>query len=209
MKRFYVAKGETVELSELHTGLVIVDGALKISGKLTAKHIQGHGYVEAEEVLCDTSSVDSIRAQIVTARKIAACNLLVRDCRADEIGVTGFFEALQVQARKLTMSRSRLELCEVKEVITLSDKKRGMLGMLLASWWRSLCLPGKLPPKAEKPRTDKTQKNEAKPEAREQRPPILTTELLAALVGELEKQGFVRAKPPAPQSIEFGKGDAA
>lgn len=209
MKRFYVAKGETVELSELHTELVIVEGALKIIGKLTAKHIQGHGYLEAEEVLCGTSSVNSIRAQTVTAQKIATCNLLVRDCRADEIGVAGFFEALHVQAGKLTLSRSRLELCEVTEVITLPDKKRGLLGMLLASWWRSLWLPGKPPQKAEKPRTDKPQKNAAKPEAHEQQPPVLTTELLAALVSELEKQGFVRAEPPAPQFVEFEKGDAA
>lgn len=210
MKRFYVPKGETLELAELHTELVIVDGFLKVSGSLTAKHIQGKGYIETEEILCDTSTISCARAEIVTAQKIVAHTLMVRDCRADEIAVTDYLEALCVQADRLTMSRSRLEHCDVKEIILLPQKKRGILGTLLAAWWRSLWISKKPPHKAEKVRTDTPQNSEeTQPKPDELPPSLLTPEFLNALVTELETQGFQRKHPATPQVLDFGKEEAA
>lgn len=211
MKKFYVPTGETVCLAELHTELVIVEGTLKVSGKLTAKQMQGHGYVEAEEVLCDDTSVDTLQAQIVTAKRVLAKKLLVRDLRADEIVVTNFLEALHLQARRLSMTASKLEQCEADEVITLPQKKRGMLGMLFASWWRSFWLPNKLPAKAEKPQSkEPAQTVNTMPAKEPDTAPDISEEFLDALIDRLEERGFVYDAPYAePSPLPFAKEQVA
>lgn len=211
MKKFYVPRGETVILAELHTEQIIVEGTLKVSGKLTAKHMQGHGYVEAEEIICDTSTLETVQAQIVTAQKIIAKKLLVRDCRSDEIVVTDFLEALQVQARRLSMTASKLEHCDADETIILPQKKRGMMGMLMASWWRSLFLSNKLPTAtvktSQKPTVQPT-KSEASLET--QAVPAISEAFLDALIDRLEERGFVYDAPYSEVSpLPFAKESAA
>lgn len=211
MKKIYVPKGETICLSDLHTELVIVEGTLKVSGKLTAKQLQGHGYVEAEEILCDDSSVDTVQAQIVTAKRVAATKLLVRDCRADNIVATDYLEALHVQANRLSMTASKLECCDVDEIINLPHKKRGMLGMLFAAWWRSLWTPNKLPAKAVKPQY----KDAAQPVSNEPAPeveatPSISEDFLDALIDRLEERGFVYDAPyTEPSPLPFAKEQVA
>lgn len=196
MKKVYIPKGETVAHSELHTEILIVNGTLRVAGKLTAKSIQGKGTVEAQEVICDTCTLDTLTAQIVTAQKIAVKKLLVRDCRAGQIVVTDFIEALTVRAKRLSMSLSAVEVCSVDEIITLPQKKRGMLGMLFAAWWRCLFLPGKSTAKAAKPHTEKP-KQPTQPEVS----PVSNAELvisedfLDALIDRLEARAFVYDAP--------------
>lgn len=211
MKKIYVPKGETVCLADLHTELVIVEGTLKVAGRLTAKQLQGHGYVEAEEILCDDSAVDTVKAQIVTAKRIIAKKLLVRDCRADEIAVTDFFEALHVQAKRLSMTASKLEHCDADKVITLPQKKRGMLGMLFAAWWRSLWLPNKLPKVETKAHNKKAEQPVKKPNVSEQETePTISEDFLDALIDRLETRGFVYDAPYSEVSpLPFTKEGAA
>lgn len=210
MKKFYVPKGETVCLADLHTELVIVEGTLKVTGRLTAKQLQGHGYVEAEEILCDDSAVDTVKAQIVTAKRIIAKKLLVRDCRADEIAATDFFEALHVQAKCLSMTASKLEHCDADKVITLPQKKRGMLGMLFAAWWRSLWLPQRLSAKATA--QDEKAEQPQKPDTEKESEPAsaISEAFLDALIDRLEARGFVYDAPYSEVSpLPFTKEGAA
>ena len=203
MKKLYIPKGETLELSHLHTELIVVKGTLKVHSKLTAKSIQGDGVIEAAEIICDTIVADTVIAEITTAEKIAVKKLLVQDCRASEILATDFIESLMVQANRISMTLSSIEVCEADEIINLPQKKRGMIGMLLVSWWRSLLLPLKISAKAEK-KTKASKRKESRQST------VLNDDLISALITELEKRGFQREQPDAKyQQISFVQEEVA
>lgn len=197
MKKVYVPKGETVQFNELSTETVIVNGHLKVLGKLTAKRIQGKGTVEAIHVVSDTIAVDTLTVGHVTAQKIAVKKLLLAsDCRAHEIVVTDFIEANHVQAHKLSMTLSSIEVCEADEIITLPQKRHGMLGMLFAAWWRCLFLPGKATAKAAKPHTEKpNQPTQPEVPLVSNAEPVISEDFLDALIDRLEARAFVYDAP--------------
>ena len=190
MKRVFIPKGEVVTYDELHTEILIVKGVLKVIGKLTAKSIQGGGNVEAEEIICDDISLNTVTADIVTATKIAVKKLLVRDCRAAVIVATDFIECLSVQANKLTMSLSAISVCNTDDVIVLPQKTRGMLGMLFAAWLRSLFLARSVMPKkkaAKKRKTSESKEASSKCEETSE----ISDRLLDAVIQALENRGYI------------------
>lgn len=207
MKKVYIPAGETVCYDELHTNILIVKGKLKVQGKLTAKSIQGKGVIEACEIICDTADVDTATANIFTAQKIAAKKLFITECRAAVIAVTDFIEARTVCAGKLTMSLSSISICKADEIIVLPQKKRGLLGMLWASWWRSLWMAKSSPAKP----AHQTQKASAKDraEAKKRQPPIISDRTISVLATELEKRGFVRNEVSPPQFTALEEDSAA
>lgn len=206
MKKVYIPKEETVVHSELHTELLIVNGFLKVNGKLIAKQIQGSGTVEADEIICDTCTAATIIAQIMTAQKIAVKKLLVRDCRAGEILVSDFIEALKVCANRLSMTLSSIEVCEAEQIMTLPQKRRGMLGMLLATRWRTLFLPNRIWAKAGK----KSQPDSPRKPVQSEATPTISEDFLDALIDRLETRGFVYDAPYTPVSpLQLEKEQAA
>lgn len=140
MKKVFIPKGETVVYDELNTGVIVVKGTLKVTGKLTASFIQGGGgRVEAEEIQCDTIEVGTVQAEILTARKVVGKKLFIRDCIAtDAVMATDFIESLHVLTKFLYISLSSISQCDAEEIIMLSQKKRGLLRMLFVSKMRSM-----------------------------------------------------------------------
>ena len=98
-------KDTTVCYENLTTNSITVRGHLKVTGILTAKHIQGDGYIEAGEVVCDTLEIHTLRAEIATVQRLVVKKLFVRDCRAvDAIVATDFAESASLQTQRLTVT---------------------------------------------------------------------------------------------------------
>lgn len=138
MKKVFIPKGETVTYDQLNTLSIVVKGTLIVRGKLTASFIQGGGRVEAEEIQCDTMEVGTAQAEILTARKVVGKKLFIRDLVAtDAVMATDFIESLHVLTKSLFITLSSISQCDAEEIIMLSQKKRGLLGMLFAAKIRS------------------------------------------------------------------------
>lgn len=208
MKKIYVPAGETMSLSELHTELVIVHGTLKVTGQLTAKRIEGKGIVEADEISCDSLCVHPAIAEVVDSVKIAVRKLLVESVHADEIIVTDYLATPYLLARRVSMTLSDVKECVADEIIALPPKKRGMLRMLFAAWWRSLWLPNKLPEKTAKQPDGNSNQPTKEPAVSEE--PAISEDFLDALIDRLEERGFVYDAPYAePSPLPFAKEQVA
>ena len=140
MKKVFIPKGEVACYDSLYTGRLIVKGVLLVKGKIQAKEIIGGGVVEAGEIVCDDIRLDTVTAGFICARRVAVNRLFVNgECWATEcVAVTGFAGAGYVSTGKLTVSLSDIRAVDADEVVMLPQKKRGLLGLLWASWWRSL-----------------------------------------------------------------------
>ena len=148
-----IPKDTTVCYENLTTNSITVRGHLKVTGILTAKHIQGDGYIEAGEVVCDTLEIHTLRAEIATVQRLVVKKLFVRDCRAaDAVVATDFAESASLQTQRLTVTMFNIGDLKAGEIIVLPRKNRGMLGTLFAAWLRTLfSRPPKEKESAEKP----------------------------------------------------------
>lgn len=160
MKKVYVPSGEIASFGCLYADIIIVKGVLRVSGRLSARQILGGGAVEAQEIICDDLRVNATADQI-TARRIAADKLFVRGhCRASEaIAVRDYIAADYVSTGKLSMTLSDIRACDADEIITLR-RGRGVMGLLWASWWRSLFLSLLYGESREKPDTRQKDKSD-------------------------------------------------
>ncbi len=121
--------------------LVVDDEKLLVKGIINVREIFGGGTVEAGEIVCGDMRVSCAKADYITARRIAADKLFVRrECRASaQIAVRDYLNAGYVSTGKLSVSLSDVGSCDADEVVMV--RQRGsLLGLLWASWWRSLYL---------------------------------------------------------------------
>lgn len=189
-----IPKDKTVCYDNLTVSNLNVRGHLKVKGILTAKHIQGCGYIEAGEVVCDTLRAGTLRAEIATAQKIAVKKLFVRDCRASAaIVATDFAESSCMQTGKLTAALFSISDLKANELVVLPQKKRGMLGTLFASWVRTLFCRS---PKGVKDSRPSESKPERKPKDR-------TDELVDKIIEALEARGYFSAPPAQDTAAPF------
>ena len=139
-KCLYVPKGKTLRFRSLHCETVIVHGTLEIDETLYARHIQGKGVLIAGEVNAEDIHIRVLRAEIVTVSNILANQLACTDLRAGHAEVLLYLEACHAVCSRLTVYASRIEEAEIEELIRLQKRPKSMLGMLFASWLRSLLL---------------------------------------------------------------------
>ena len=178
-----IPKDTTVCYENLTTNSITVRGCLKVTGILTARHIQGDGYIEAGEVVCDTLEADTLRAEITTAQKLVVKKLFVRDCRAAAaIVVTDFAESASLQTQRLTVTMFNIDDLKADEIIVLPRKNRGMLGTLFAAWLRIIF---SRPPKGEK----ESKKSPAPPEDTPQEPDGID-QLTDRVIQRMEQRGY-------------------
>lgn len=140
MKKVFVPKGEIVHHDYLYTDKLIVKGVLLVSGKIVAKEIIGGGVIEAREIVCGNIQANVVTADFIHCRKIAANKLFVRfECWANDcMAVSDFIGAGYVSTGNLSVSLSDIKAVDADKIITLPQKRRGLLGLLWASWWKSL-----------------------------------------------------------------------
>lgn len=212
MKKVFVPKGEVVCHNCLYTEKLVVNGVLRVSGKLSAGEITGNGVIEAREIICDGLRMGTVTADFVTAKKIAVQKLFVQfECRASgRIVVSDYVTAGYISTTAISMSLSDICACDAEEIITLPRKKRSLLILLWASWWRSLTLElfhggRKKQPEAEQqaPESEAEPANAAAPqEPGTHVPGDDATGMLIALLTELQKQGYRVSKTAAVSGAE-------
>ena len=229
MKRVYIPRGETVTHNCLYTDRIVVNGVLRVSGKISAKEITGNGIIEAREIVCDDICTDHITADFITARRITANKLFVRfECRASEaVAVRDFAAAGYMNTGKLSMALSDIQACDADQVIILKQKS-SLIGLLWASWWRAFFLnlfhgdKKNQCNKGEKPKKSPKAEPKAKAPISEQRSDTapntaaevddVAPEMLCAVLAELKKQGYHVSKTdvmPTEQSPPTAEEAAA
>ena len=139
MKTVYVPAGETVKYESLVTENLIVDGCLKVVYGVKAKSISGRGVISAGTVYADDISIGEIEAAAVVCVRAAAKRIDAPEVYASEaLAVSCFLSAAYVETGKLTVALSDVDEAKADEIIHLPRADKSLLGMLIASFFRSL-----------------------------------------------------------------------
>ena len=145
MKKVFIPAGESRSYETLVTEHLVVDGHLNVVNGLKAKTISGTGVITAGEVSADVCHIGELETATaifrkLMARRVSAAEIFASDCAC----VTHFLSAAYVETGRLTVSVSEIDKVKADEIITL-QKRRGMLGALLASslraFWLDLTAP--------------------------------------------------------------------
>lgn len=147
MKTVYVPKGETVHYESLVTERLVVQGHLHVTYGIKAKTISGKGVINAGTIDTDTICIDDVEAASIVCKRLIAKRVQVPEVFASEsIAVSTFLSAAYVEAGKLTVAISEIDVVEAQEVVNLKQKKRSLFGTLLASvlrsFWTALTVRG-------------------------------------------------------------------
>ena len=171
MKTIYIPKGETVRYESLVTENLIVKGSLTVTYGVKATHISGNGVISAGEISADTIRADELECSVVICKRLIAKRVSAPEVFASEsAAVSCFLSAAYVETPRLTVAISEIDEVKADEVINLKSKKRGLLGTLLASAWRSFWLPRANPTRstpvdAEYKPVDETESADPEPDA--------------------------------------------
>lgn len=141
MKTIYIPKGETVRYESVVTENLIVKGCLHVTYGVKAKHISGSGVITAGEISADAIRADELECAAVICKRLIAKRVSAPEVFASEsAAVSCFLSAAYVETPRLTVAISEIDEVKADEVINLKPKKRGLMGTLLASAWRSFWL---------------------------------------------------------------------
>ncbi len=141
MKNLYIPKGKTLHYEALYCQNIVNDGTLIVDGTLHARSISGKGILKAGTVSARHVTEMDIECATVNGETLAA----ERMCAAEVVlsgsaTVSCYLEAEYVEVPKLTMAKHNIGTLKADDVITLPEKKRGIVGTLAAGFFRRLWL---------------------------------------------------------------------
>ena len=141
MKNLYIPKGKTLHYETLYCQNIVNDGTLIVDGTLHARSISGKGILKAGtvsvrhvaemDIECATMNGETMAAERVCAAEIVLSGSATVSC---------YLEAEYVEVPKLTMAKHNIGTLKADDVITLPEKKRGIVGTLVAGFFRRLWL---------------------------------------------------------------------
>lgn len=141
MKNLYIPKGKTLHYETLYCQNIVNDGTLVVDNTLHARTISGKGildagtisarHVTAMNIECATMNGETLAAERVCAAEIVLSGSATVSC---------YLEAEYVEIPKLTMAKHNIGTLKADDVITLPEKKRGIVGALAAGFFRRLWL---------------------------------------------------------------------
>ena len=141
MKNLYIPKGKTLHYEILYCQNIVNDGTLIVDGTLHARSISGKGILKAGtvsvrhvaemDIECATMNGETMAAERVCAAEIVLSGSATVSC---------YLEAEYVEVPKLTMAKHNIGTLKADDVITLPEKKRGIVGTLAAGFFRRLWL---------------------------------------------------------------------
>ena len=141
MKTIYIPKGETVRYESLVTDNLVVKGCLSVTYGVKAKRISGSGVIMAGEISADIIHADELEAATVICKRLIAKRVSAPEVFASEsAAVSCYLSAAYVETPRLTVAISEIDEIKADEVINLKPKKRGLMGTLIASAWRTFWL---------------------------------------------------------------------
>ena len=141
MKKLYVPKGKTLHYETLSCQNLVVDGVLVVEETLRARSISGKGILDAGTISArHVAAMDiecaSLIAQSLAAERVCAAEVILSGAAV----VSCCLEAEYVETPKLTVGKSKIGTLRAGDVINLPEKKRGILGTLMAGFLRRLWL---------------------------------------------------------------------
>jgi len=138
MKTLFIEKGMVTEQQDIYAERIVVNGTLKVSGKLQGKYICGKGTIDAGFIIADEISCPIIHADEIVAGAIVADKILARKITAHgDIYTKTYLGADSVSAAKITAAHTNITAMVVDEFISLKSKKRNILQMIFSSWLHS------------------------------------------------------------------------
>ena len=141
MKNLYIPKGKTLNYESLTCQDIVNDGTLIVEGRIHARHISGQGVVNAGAISCRSLSASDINAAYITTGKLAAERVCASEVKVSGAAVVSCcLEAAYVTTPKLTVALCEIGEMDVKDVVNLTDKRRSILGAILAGFLRRLWL---------------------------------------------------------------------
>ena len=139
MKTVYIPARETVKYESLVTEHLIVDGCLKVVYGVKARTVSGKGVISAGTVYADDIAIGEIEAAAVVCVRAAAKRIDAPEVYASEsLAVSCFLSSAYVETGKLTVALSDVDEAKADEIIHLPRVHTSLLGMLIASFFRSL-----------------------------------------------------------------------
>lgn len=138
MKTMYIHKKQLAEHMEIYAKNIVVNGMLKVEGKIVADHISGKGIVEAGEISAKTISIPHVKANHIVANELLCNKAFAEIARVrDKLTAKEYIEADRVECNALVLTQSDIQTVDAVEVVNLEPKKRGILGLAFAAWLRS------------------------------------------------------------------------
>ena len=205
MKTIYIPKGETIQYERLAADRLVVRGCLRVTDSLRAKMICGDGVIHAGSVQADVIRADEVESAEVVCKRLIAKRVQTPTLVASICAVVScFLSAAHVKAGKLTVAVSEIDRLEAGEVVNLSDKKRGMLGTLLAAWlhafWGALTAP-----KVKRERTGKGKRAKGARKKQEKLDDVVRSEIARTVreIMEQERSGRDSAVPAEDEDFEL------
>jgi len=138
MKTLFIEKGMVTEQQDIYAERIVVNGTLKVSGKLQGKQICGKGTIDAGFIIADEISCPIIHADEIVAGAIVADKILARKITAhSDIYAKTYLGADSVSATKITAANTGITAMVVDEFISLKPKNYSILQMIFSSWLHS------------------------------------------------------------------------
>lgn len=141
MKVFYIPEGKYVHYETLSCQNIVNDGVLEVEDALHACNITGKGVlragtisarnVVAMDVECATLISETLTAERVCAVEIKLSVSAIVSCH---------LEAEYVEVPALTVAKHSVNMLKAGDVVNLPEKKRGIVGTLLAGFFRRIWL---------------------------------------------------------------------
>ncbi len=139
MKNLYIPKGKTLHYETLYCQNIVNDATLIVDGNAARpEHFrQGHfesrtvsvRHVAEMDIECATMNGETMAAERVCAAEIVLSGSATVSC---------YLEAEYVEVPKLTMAKHNIGTLKADDVITLPEKKRGIVGTLVAGFFSPL-----------------------------------------------------------------------
>lgn len=141
MKNLYIPKGKTLHYETLYGQNIVNDGTLIVDGTLHARSISGKGILKAGTVSArHVAEMDiecaTMNGETMTAERVCAAEIVL----SGSATVSCYLEAEYVEVPKLTMAKHNIGTLKADDVITLPEKRRGIIGTLAAGFFRRLWL---------------------------------------------------------------------
>jgi len=139
MKTVYIPKGKTQHFEMLCCEDIVVHGALIVEKTIQARRIMGKGVLNAGTVSARSVTVMDAEASEIITQSLCAERVCAAEIRVSGAAVVSCsLDAEYVEAEKLTVGMCHVGELHAKEVINLSDKKRSVIGALIAAFFSGL-----------------------------------------------------------------------
>lgn len=141
MKNLYIPKGKTVHYETLSCQNIVNDGILEVEGTVHARNITGKGVIHAGTISARSVAAMDVECAVLIGETLVCERVCAAEIKLSVSAVVScYLDAEYVEVPKLTVAKHSVGTLKAKDVVALPEKKRGVIGTLLAGFFRRLWL---------------------------------------------------------------------